>query len=368
MLMAMGPAIVARTFGPGERGRALGLNAVSVSIGLSLGPALGGLLTELASWRAIFLVNAPIGLVAIVWAARVLPADRPGRRDPFDTPGAVLASAGILALMLALNQGGSWGWSSPATIGLLLVAAALGAAFLAVERRTAVPMMDLALFGVRAFSAGLASLFVAFAGLFTATFLLPFMLQEGSGLGPLEAGLLITPIPIAAAVVAPFSGSLSDRIGSRIPASLGIALLSAGLLSLTTLPPAFDPLDLAWRLVLIGVGQGLFMSPNSSAILGAVPRPRLGTASGMAAETRVVGQSIGIVVSAAVVAARLPVHLASLGGAGQPAVLSEAFVAATHDAFVVAALICSVGIVTSLVRGPAPGPAVTERATPGAAP
>jgi len=368
MLMAMGPAIVARTFGPGERGRALGLNAVSVSIGLSLGPALGGLLTELASWRAIFLVNAPIGLVAIVWAARVLPADRPGRRDPFDTPGAVLASAGILALMLALNQGGSWGWSSPATIGLLLVAAALGAAFLAVERRTAVPMMDLALFGVRAFSAGLASLFVAFAGLFTATFLLPFMLQEGSGLGPLEAGLLITPIPIAAAVVAPFSGSLSDRIGSRIPASLGIALLSAGLLSLTTLPPAFDPLDLAWRLVLIGVGQGLFMSPNSSAILGAVPRPRLGTASGMAAETRVIGQSIGIVVSAAVVAARLPIHLASLGGAGQPGALSEAFVAATHDAFVVAALICGVGVVTSLVRGPAPGPAVTERATPGAAP
>jgi EmrB/QacA subfamily drug resistance transporter len=365
MLMAMGPAIVARTFGPGGRGRALGLNAISVSIGLSLGPALGGLLTELASWRAIFLINAPIGLVAIVWAARVLPMDRPGRRDPFDIPGAALVSTGLLALLLALNQGGAWGWTSPATVGLLLVAAGLGAAFLAVERRRAAPLMDLGLFGIRAFSAGLASVFVAFAGLFTATFLLPFMLQEGSGIGPLEAGLLITPIPIAAAVVAPFSGALSDRIGSRLPASLGIALLAVGLLSLTTLPPTFDPLDLTWRLVLIGAGQGLFMSPNSSAVLGAVPRLRLGSASGMVAETRVVGQSLGIVVSAAVVAARLPVHLASLGGVGATDALSEAFVAATHDAFVVAALICSVGIVTSLVRGPAPGVGVAEMATPG---
>jgi len=351
MLMAMGPAIVARTFGPGERGRALGLNAISVSIGLSLGPALGGLLTELATWRAIFLVNLPIGLIAIAWAARVLPLDRPGRRESFDIPGAALAAAGLLALLLALNQGGAWGWTSPATLGLLLLAAGLGIAFVVVERRTAAPMMDLRLFGIRAFSAGLASVFVAFAGLFTATFLLPFLLQEGEGFGPLEAGLLITPIPIAAAVVAPFSGSLSDQIGPRLPASLGIALLAAGLLSLTTLPPAFGPGDLAWRLVLVGAGQGLFMSPNSSAVLGAVPRPRLGTASGMSAETRVVGQAIGIVVSAAVVAARLPVHLAELGGAAGQDAASQAFVAAIHDAFMVAALICSVGIATSLVRG-----------------
>lgn len=370
MLMAMGPAIVARTFGPGERGRALGLNAISVSIGLSLGPALGGLLTELATWRAIFLVNVPIGLIAIAWAARVLPFDRPGRREPFDIPGAVLASAGLLILLLALNQGGSWGWTSPATVGLLLAAIGLGTAFVMVERRTAVPMMDLRLFRIRAFSAGLASVFAAFAALFTATFLLPFLLQEGSGLGPLEAGLLITPIPIAAAVVAPFSGALSDRIGPRLPASLGMAFQGVGLLSLTTLPPAFVPADLVWRLVLIGVGHGLFMSPNSSAVLGAVPRPRLGTASGMVAETRVVGQALGIVISAAVVAVRLPFHVAELGGAGGQGVpggqgvAEAALIAAIHDAFVVAALICSIGIVTSLVRGGGGGRTAERDASP----
>jgi EmrB/QacA subfamily drug resistance transporter len=350
-LMAMGPAIIARTFGPGERGKALGLNAVSVAIGLSLGPALGGILTEVGTWRAIFLVNLPVGIFAMLWAARVLPAERPGQRQSFDLPGAVLTAGSLFALLLALSQGESMGWTSPPIVALLALAIGLGVVFVIVERRTAAPLMDLDLFRVRAFTAGLIAVVVAFAGLFTATFLLPFLLQEGSGYTPLQAGLLITPIPIASAVVAPFSGALSDRIGQRLPASIGIALLTVGLLSLTTLPESFTPGELAWRLVLIGAGQGLFLSPNSSSILGSVPRPRLGTASGMIAQMRVVGQALGIVVSAAVVTLRLPDHLAALppGQASQ-----EAFAMAARDAFVVAALICSIGIVASLLRGGGP--------------
>jgi EmrB/QacA subfamily drug resistance transporter len=351
MIMAMGPAIIARTFAQGERGKALGLNAVSVSIGLSLGPALGGLLTELGSWRAIFLVNVPVGIFAILWAARVLPVDRPGTPQRFDIPGAVLTAGGLFALLLALNQGEAWGWTSLPVLVLVAVGIALGAAFVAVERRTPAPMMDLRLFGIRAFSAGLAAVLVAFAGLFTATFLLPFLLQEGSGYTPLQAGLLLTPIPIASALVAPFSGTLSDRIGQRVPASAGIAVLTLGLLSLTTLPEGFSVADLTWRLALIGAGQGLFLSPNSSSILGSVPGPRLGTASGMIAQTRVVGQALGIVVSAAVVTWRLPAHLAALSGLPPEQAHQEALVMAVHDAFVAAALICSIGIVASLLRG-----------------
>ena len=351
MIMAMGPAIIARTFGPGERGKALGLNAISVSIGLSLGPALGGLLTEFGTWRAIFFVNVPVGIFAIMWAARVLPVEAPGGRQRFDLLGAALSAGGFCALLLALNQAEPWGWTSPAILGLLALAIGLGAAFVIVERRTVAPMMDLGLFHIRAFSAGLVAVVVAFAGLFTATFLLPFFLQEGSGYTPLEAGLLITPIPIASALVAPFSGAISDRIGQRLPASLGIAVLAVGLLSLTTLPDDFAVGDLAWRLALIGAGQGLFLPPNSSSILGSVPRPRLGTASGMIAQMRVMGQALGIVVSAAVVVLRLPVHLAALGSPPPADAQQTAFVMAAQDAFVVAALICSIGIVASLMRG-----------------
>jgi len=354
MLMAMGPAIVARTFGPGERGRALGINAISVSVGLSVGPALGGLLTELGSWRAIFLVNLPVGIVAILWAARVLAVEPPGRRGAFDLPGSALAGSAAFCLLLALSQGEGWGWSSPAVLGLLALFGVLGGAFIAVERRAAQPMIDLRLFHLRGFSAGLVSVVIAFAGLFSATFLLPFVLEDGAGFSPLEAGLLLTPIPITTAFVAPLSGSLSDRIGSRLPASLGIAVMAAGLLSLTQLPAAFAIGDLVWRLVLIGLGQGLFMSPNTSAVLGSVPPSRLGTASGTLAHARIDGQSLGIAASAAIIAVRLPVHLAALEAAGGEGARQAALVLAAHDAFAFAAVVCALGIVTSVVRGTAP--------------
>lgn len=353
MLQAMGPAIVARTFGPRERGRALGVNAISVSIGLTVGPALGGLLTEFLTWRAIFLVNAPVGLFAILWAARILPPERRHGEQSFDVPGAVLSAATLLALLLALIEGQSWGWDSAVTLGLMAGFVVLGSAFLLVERRAPQPMIDLALFRIRAFSAGLASVVIAFAGLFTATFLLPFLLQQSSGFSPLGAGLLLTPIPLAMALVAPFSGAFSDRFGPRIPAGLGIAVMAVGLFSLTFLTTDFAVPDLLWRLVLIGLGQGLFLSPNSSAVLGSVPRPRIGTASGTLAQMRIDGQALGIALSGAIVVTRLPVHLATLAGHVDPAEGGRiAFALAIHDAFVVAAILCAVGIVTSLMRGP----------------
>ena len=351
MIMAMGPAIVARTFPAFERGRALGLNGVGVSIGLSLGPVLGGILTQVGTWRAIFLINVPIGVLAIVWAARVLPAETPGKGQSFDIRGAALSGSALFALLLALSEGQEWGWTSPATIGLVIASAVLGLALVAVERSALQPMIDLALFRIRAFAAGLASVVVAFAGLFTATFLLPFLLQQGSGLSPIEAGLLMTPVPITMAIVAPFSGSASDRFGPRVLASTGMAIMALALLSLTQLPVDFTLPDLVWRLVLLGLGQGLFMSPNSSAVLGSVPRGRIGTASGTLAQMRVVGQALGIALSAAVVATRLPVHLASESGGTPAAQASAALAAAIHDAFVIAAVICCIGIATSLVRG-----------------
>jgi EmrB/QacA subfamily drug resistance transporter len=352
MIMAMGPAIIARTFPAGERGRALGLNGASVSLGLSLGPIIGGILTEVATWRAIFLINLPIGVLAIVWAARVLPAEAPRSGLSFDVRGAVLSSTALFTLLLTLSQGESWGWTSPVVIGLVVAFLVLGAAFIAVERTTVQPMIDLALFRIRAFSAGLASVLVVFAGLFAATFLLPFLLEQGSGYSPIEAGLLLIPVPVTMALVAPFSGAASDRFGPRVLTCTGVVLMVLALLSLTTLPVDFEPADLFWRLVLLGLGQGLFMSPNSSSVLGSVPGRRVGTASGTLAQMRVTGQALGIALSAAIVATRLPAHLAALGGTVSASRLhGEALAGAIHDAFIVAALVCGIGIATSLVRG-----------------
>jgi EmrB/QacA subfamily drug resistance transporter len=353
MLQAMGTAIVARTFGPGERGRALGLNAISVSIALSLGPTLGGLLTQIAGWRTIFVVNLPVAVLAMVWAHRVLPTEvRVHHGSSFDWWGAGLSAVGLFSLLLAMSQGQTWGWASPAIVGLGLGAAASAIAFVLVESRRAEPLLDLSLFRIRAFAAGNVSMVIAFAALFAATFLLPFLLENGDRVSPLEIGLLLTPIPIAMALVAPLSGVLSDRIGPRLPASLGLATLAAGLANLTGLPPTADIAAITWRLVLIGLGMGLFVSPNGSAVLGAVPRRRLGTASATLAQMRVGGQAIGIAFSSAVVAIRLPAHLAELGaGAAATSARTAALVLAINDAFRLAAIVCTIGVGLSLIPG-----------------
>ncbi|HET9015129.1 MAG TPA: MFS transporter [Thermomicrobiaceae bacterium] len=179
MLSSMGPAIVTGTFGSGERGKALGLNSVSVSIGLSVGPTLGGILTQYGSWHWIFFVNVPIGVVAIFWAMRVLTNEAGGRRQSFDLLGAFLSFCALLALLLALVQGEAWGWLSVPIVALIVLFAVLGTGFVMAELRLKVPMLDLEMFKNRVFSAGNAALLISFAGSFMPHFSSPSFWSRG---------------------------------------------------------------------------------------------------------------------------------------------------------------------------------------------
>jgi MFS family permease len=169
----------------------------------------------------------------------------------------------------------------------------------------------------------------------------------------LEAGLLLTPLPLSTLVVAPFSGSLSDKIGPRVLATSGLFIAALGFLSLTQLGADSSPWSIAWRLGVIGLGQGLFNSPNNSSILGSVPKPWLGLASGTVAQMRVTGQVLGVAVGGTIFAGRLSAHAQDLAGSVPRLLLQrDALILATHDAFYVAAAICVLGILSSLVRGP----------------
>ena len=179
MIQAVAPALIASTFAPSERGKALGLNVISISIGLTLGPTLGGILTEWASWRWIFFINIPVGLFGLLWAWRVLPEGGRAKNQRFDVAGAVLIGITLFSLLLALVEGEDWGWYSPAVLGLLAAFMLVGTVFVVTELRVRQPMFDLGLFAIRAFSAGNVSLLIAFIALFVATFLMPFFLQRG---------------------------------------------------------------------------------------------------------------------------------------------------------------------------------------------
>jgi EmrB/QacA subfamily drug resistance transporter len=358
LLMANSTAMLTRAFPANERGRILGLNSVVVSLGVSTGPTLGGIITTLLSWRWIFYVNLPIGILGLILTFLVL--KEPARlqsKQRFDPLGAVVLSAGILVLMLALSFGQEVGWNSLLIVTLLLVGVVILMSFVLIERRVAEPIIDLKLFRNRLFAAANLSGLLSFFALFAVSFLLPFYLEELRHFPTDEAGLLLTPIPLTVSLVAPISGWLSDRFGSRILSSAGLATSALGLWLLTSLGTNTPIFDLVWRLVITGVGIGLFQSPNNSAVMGAVPPERRGIGSGFLATVRVVGQSLSVAVAGAVFASLGAAQAGRILAANphpsapQLASLQSTFLSGFHGALLVCMCIASIGVVTSLVRG-----------------
>ncbi len=284
MLFANAPALLTHAFPANHRGRALGMQATMTYLGLTAGPSLGGWLANRFGWSTVFTINLPIGLLALVLSLRFLPRDdhSPGA-GRFDFAGAAMFLGGLVAFLLALNQGHAWGWASPRILALLAAAALLLAGFVVIERRAASPMLDLNLFRQRLFAASAASALLNYVGLYAVVFLLPFYLIQGRGLNSSQAGILLTAQPLMMALVSPLSGALSDRIGSRLLASGGMAMLALGMLLLSGLGPATPLPGVAARLLVTGLGLGIFASPNTSVLMGSAPRDRQGTASGVLA-------------------------------------------------------------------------------------
>jgi len=346
MIMANSPAIVTQAFPRAERGKALGMIGTVVAAGLTTGPALGGFLIAAWGWPLIFLINVPIGAIGIAVARAVLPRERRGTERHLDIPGAVMLLVSLVSLTLALNQGSERGWDSIYVRTLVLSFLLFGLLFLSRERRAVHPIIDLNLFRNRTFAAASASAFISFVAAFTVSFLMPFYLSQILGYAPRRMGLTLAAVPLTLAVIAPISGSLSDRIGSRVLGSVGLAVASIGLLLISRLgsDPASSAVILS--LVVVGLGSAIFQPPNSSSIMGSAPPHMLGVAAGMLATMRNLGMVTGLAVSGAVYTSRRLFYAAELGQ-------TQALVHAFRDAFVVAALICAVGVVISAMRGPA---------------
>lgn len=292
LLAALGGAIATETFPPEERGRAMGIIGLLVSVGLISGPTLGGLLLGAFSWHAIFFVNLPLGLLGIGLAWWVIPLSPLQPQQTFDLRGAVLLTVSLVSFSLAVTlvPRGAGLWS------LALAGLAVGTtrAFVEHERRAASPLLDLRLFEHRALVIPVVSgtlTFVAAAGI---VLLLPFYLQHVQRRSPEEAGLLLIVSPLAMGIASPISGALSDRMGPRVLSLLGLVLLILGYLSLMTLEVETSTLGFVLRVAVIGFGMGTFQSPNNSALMGSVPRESLGVASGLLSLTRTLGQTTGI--------------------------------------------------------------------------
>jgi EmrB/QacA subfamily drug resistance transporter len=297
-------SIITNAFPAHERGKAIGTWAGVSALALAIGPVLGGFLTESVSWRAIFFLNLPvaIGAVAVtLFAARESRDETVEKR--VDIPGIVTVTAGLTALVLALVEGNQWGWGSARILGLLALAVVALTAFVAVEMRTRVPMVDFAFFRSRAFLGANVVAFVVSFAMLAMFFFIALYMQNILGYSPLEAGVRFLPSTIVIMFIAPVSGRLTDRIGPRPLIVSGLTIVAASLLWQSQLDVNTGYGFLLPAFVAMGVGVALTMSPMSTAAMNAVDQTKAGAASGILSMSRMVGGTFGVAALGALVAA-----------------------------------------------------------------
>jgi EmrB/QacA subfamily drug resistance transporter len=358
LLFSVNLAMLTHAFPAMERGRALGFNAIVVALGISAGPTLGGIITQYLTWRWIFYINVPIGIVLVICAIFVLTEPLHRGQGKFDPAGAILLAVGLALLTLGLSFGQEWGWTSWRLFASVFVGAAALVAAILVERRVKDPILDLHLLKNRVFASANISFILCMLALFAVGFLLPFYFEELRGFSTIEAGLLLTPLSLSLAIVAPISGIPADRIGSRWLSPIGLAIACIGLVLLSRLNEQTSIWGIVWPLLVTGLGQGIFQAPNTRAIMGAAPAAQQGAASGILATGRVIGQSLSVALAGAI--------FASLGGAAAGTILAAqrqtlpaaeisalqaTFVSSFRAAFLVCAGLAMLGVFTALVRG-----------------
>jgi EmrB/QacA subfamily drug resistance transporter len=315
MLQANSVAIITAAVPRRALGRAIGVQGAAQAVGLSIGPSVGGFLIDSLGWQWVFFIAVPFGIVGTALAWLVLPwsrqtsvADAAQPSERFDWLGAALLGPSVGLILFGLTYGNSWGWTSPALLSTAGLAAGCVAMLAFVERRSMSPLIDLRLLRVRSFSRGLVAGLLSYAVLFGSLFMIPFYLERILGKSAAQAGLLLTPVPIALGVMAPIAGTLTDRIGPGPPTVVGMAIAALALAGLAGAPSNSLGLTLG-LLALLGIGLGLFTPPNNSAVMGSAPANRLGVAGGILNMTRSLGTSLGVAATGAVLAVRLSARL-----------------------------------------------------------
>ncbi len=354
MTIAIEYAIVTASFPTGERGKALGIMGAVAGLGLLAGPALAGLCIDLFGWRSFFYLRVPFAVLTLVMALIVLEPSVRTARKKFDLPGAVIFFFALSSLFFVLTQGRRIGWGSPWVLILGSAGVLLLITFVVVEKKVAQPVLDLRIFKSRLFNMAIVSHIIIYIATTAVNFALPFYLIDGIGFTASAAGLVLVTIPALTLVFSPVSGRLSDRLGTLVLCASGLVLVSLGLLLLFSVSIDTSTAAIIFYSIIIGIGMGLFVSPNTSAIIGAVPPESLDSASAMAGTLRHIGMSIGLAYSGSVFTISRNASAAELAlqeGYGEPLVDRLATVSGFQDTMLVALIIAVVGILASLFRG-----------------
>jgi len=348
LLLALGIAIITEAFPPAERGKALGISGSIISVGIIVGPTLGGLIIGSLSWSWIFFVNVPIGIIGILVGLQYIPDFKPHGNQKFDYFGAIALFISLLTFLLALTWGQQLGFTDLRIILLFLGWVIFLILFLIIEWRISQPMVQLTIFRNNLFSVGLITSFITFVAIAGTIILMPFYLENVLGYSPRQVGLLMAVVPIFMTVIAPVSGIMSDRYGTRPITIIGLLALLVGYYALSSLSSETTAMGYLLRLLPVGIGMGIFQSPNNSAIMGSLPREQLGIASSMLSISRVLGQTTGTAILGAVWASRVIVHNGSIPPGGATTAPIAAQVTGLQDTFWVVIIMIALGLILSI--------------------
>ncbi|UOF90278.1 MFS transporter [Fodinisporobacter ferrooxydans] len=347
MLQANSVSIVTAATPASDRGKAIGIQASAQGIGLSLGPAIGGLLLSFSSWHWIFYVNVPIGIIGTTLGVLFLPKDKKApQRERFDYLGAVILSPSLVALLYFLNMGFKEGWSSPRVVGSYFLFALGMISFLWVERKSEYPMVDLSLFKKRIFALGSITGVLSFAVMYAILLLTPFYLDNVQAMSPLVSGMYLTIIPIGMTLFTPIAGIVADRYGTRIPAVIGMLAACTGCLSLSFMNAQGALPFLVPGLFLVGAGVGLFTPPNNSSVMGSVASNRLGIAGGILNMSRTLGMGLGITIGGL----SYQLFLSMTGSMDENAAMIQHMILAFRWSFIAIACIAACTLLIAAVR------------------
>ncbi|MDE1811362.1 MAG: MFS transporter [Thaumarchaeota archaeon] len=355
-LFSNSAAILTDAFDEKERGKALGLNQISIVIGSALGLVLGGILTEMLGWRAIFWVNIPIGIFAIVWSKAKLRELGTIVKGKIDWIGNLVLVVGLVMVMLGITFGSLQVIPSFAAMFLLAGGFCMLLLFGYVESKVKEPMFDLSLFKLRFFSAGNITIFLNALARGALVLIMAFYLQGPSmRLNPFTAGLYLIPVSFTIATFGPISGWLSDRYGSRFLTILGLLVSAIGFLMLSQIGPVTSFNDLVLPLSLVGAGMGLFASPNRSSIMNSVPPQRRGVAAGMSTTLVTLGNIISLGVSFALLASTVPLYELESIFLGSSSTLNAgaaipSFIKSIHLIFYISTFVLIASIIPAIVQ------------------
>jgi EmrB/QacA subfamily drug resistance transporter len=347
--MANTQGIITEVFPVNERGKALGITGTFVALGSLVGPPLGGFIVAGLSWEYIFLINVPIGIITLIYAFKLLPKGHMIAQGKLDGLGAALFIFAIVPLFVALGKGQEVGFTQPIILACFLVAIVSFVIFIMVEKKREHPLLQLDIFKNKLFSLSIFCGFISFVAIFCSIIIQPFYLQDVLEFSPASTGLVLMVYPLILSVVAPFSGHMSDKLGSEILTFMGLVISSLGLFLMSTLNEQSSIISMVIFIAIMSIGNGLFQSPNNSLVMSTVSKDKLGIAGSVNALVRNLGMVCGIALATTILYSRMSLKI-GYHVTDYVVGRNDVFIYGMKTVYITAAIICLIGAILTSFR------------------